>query len=100
MVSAIMDGRNSMPTTLLKSWFRFPTTVCSGLPVDTDVIVKEVEAANKSNSEGAADGDAIGRELLGYSTNPAVLTSPVFLPKCLFVRFAQRGQRDFIHDIH
>ncbi len=46
-----------MPTTLLKSWFRFPTTVYSGLPVDADVIVKEVETANQSNSQGAADDD-------------------------------------------
>jgi len=46
-----MGGRNSMPTTLLKSWFRFPTTVCSGLPV------KEVKTAHQSNSQGAADAD-------------------------------------------
>jgi hypothetical protein len=45
-----------MPTTLLKSWFRFPTTVCSGLPV------KEVEAAHQSNSEGAADADVLAEE--------------------------------------
>ena len=44
-----------MPTTLLKSWFRFPTTVCSGLPVD-------VETANQPNSQGAADADVQAEE--------------------------------------
>ena len=45
-----------MPTTLLKSWFRFPTTVCSGLPV------KEVETANQSNSQGTTEADVQAEE--------------------------------------
>ena len=45
-----------MPTTLLKNWFRFPTTVCSGLPV------KDVKTPNQPNSQGAADADVQAEE--------------------------------------